>query len=533
LSDPLPSPEPLDPELAERLKALLPGPVLEQLNGSLSREQQRLLLTQEQLRFAQYKVRVLEERLRLIRIQKYGPGSEKLSDAQLELLEAEPGVSAAEVAAEGQREPLVAPRPAKPRRPHPGRQEWPADLPRVEQLIACGPEQCVCHQCGRPTVVIGYEQSEQLDVEPAKYFVLVTKREKRACKACEEQGVACAPLPARIIEKGLASDRVVIDAVVRKYADFLPLYRQSVILERETGLSISRATLDGWVMQVGELLRPMSAAMRQELLSGPYLQADETPVEVQSGRVRGKNHQAYLWQYSRPGGPVVFDFRMGRDRSGPKAFLGNFEGLLQTDGYAAYEQVGGPKLVHVACWSHARRKFFEALEANPQDAAARGIVAHIDRLFAIDGQAREAGLDPPARDALRQAHAKPLVAELKSRIEAARCGALPKSLLAKACAYTLNLWGRLTRFLEHPEVELSTNLAENSMRPVALGRRNWLHRGSEPAGPRVAAILSAVESCRRLKVPVRDYLAGRPAGLGRLAAAAHRRTDPGGLDGPS
>jgi len=510
----LPSPEPLDPELAEQLKALLPGPVLEKLNGSLSREQQRLLLMQEQLRFAQYKVRVLEERLRLIRIHKYGPGSEKLSDAQLELLEAEPGVSAAEVAAESQREPLVAPRPAKPRRPHPGRQEWPADLPRVEQLIACRPQQCVCRQCGRPTVVIGYEQSEQLEVEPAKYFVVVTKREKRACKNCEEHGVACAPLPARIIEKGLASDRVVIDTVVRKYADFLPLYRQSAILERETGLSISRATLDGWVMQVGELLRPMSAAMRQELLSGLYLQADETPVEVQSGRVRGKNHQAYLWQYSRPGGPVVFDFRMGRDRSGPQAFLGHFEGLLQTDGYAAYEQVGGPKLVHVACWSHARRKFFEALEANPQDAAARGIVARIDRLFAIDGQAREAGLDPPARDALRQAHAQPLVAELKSQVEAAGSGALPKSLLAKACAYTLNLWGRLTRFLEHPEVELSTNLAENSMRPVALGRRNWLHLGSEQAGPRVAAILSVVESCRRLHVPVRNYLASVLPGLG-------------------
>jgi transposase len=267
-------------------------------------------------------------------------------------------------------------------------------------------------------------------------------------------------------------------------------------------------------MQVGELLRPMSAAMRQELLGGSYLQADETPVDVQSGRVRGKNHQAYLWQYSRPGGPLVFDFRMGRDRSGPKAFLGNFEGLLQTDGYAAYDQVGGPKLVHVACWSHARRKFFEALEANPQDAAAWGIVAHIDRLFAVDGQAREAGLDPPARDALRQVHAQPLVAELKSRVEAARSGALPKSLLAKACAYTLNLWSRLTRFLEHPEVELSTNLAENSMRPVALGRRNWLHLGSEQAGPRVAAILSVVESCRRLKVPLRDYLGSILPGLG-------------------
>ena len=217
--------------------------------------------------------------------------------------------------------------------------------------------------------MIGYETAEQLDVEPAKYFVRVTKREKRACKACEEQGVQSAPLPPRIIEKGLASDRVVVDTVVSKYADHLPLFRQSVILERETGLEISRATLDGWVMRVGELLRPVRAAMAQELLAGNYIQADETPVGVQSEKVRGKNHQAYLWQYSRPGATVVFDFRMGREREGPKQLLGHFEGILQSDGYAAYDHVGGPKIVHAACWAHARRKFFQAVELNPQDRA--------------------------------------------------------------------------------------------------------------------------------------------------------------------
>ena len=245
MSDPFPPPETLDAQLREQLAAALPEPLWQKLHGSLQRDQQRLRSTEERLRLAEYKVRLLEERLRLIRINKYGPGSEKLSDAQLALLEVEPGVSVAEVAAESQREPLIAPRPAKPARPHPGRQQLPAHLPRVERIIACTPEQCLCGQCGKPTRFIGYEQSEQLDVEPAKYVVVVTKREKRACQTCEEQGVACAPLPARIIDKGLASDRVVIDTVVRKYADFLPLYRQSVILERETGLVISRATLDG------------------------------------------------------------------------------------------------------------------------------------------------------------------------------------------------------------------------------------------------------------------------------------------------
>jgi transposase len=244
----------LDPTLLSQLKETLPAALFEKLNGSLS-------IDQDQHKFAEYKVRVLEERLRLIRIEKYGPGSEKLSDAQLELLELEPGVSSAEVKAESERDQLKL--PLKARRKHPGRQELPANLPRVEKIIACTPEQCVCGNCGKENSVIGYETSEQLDVKPAQYFVVVTKREKRACKGCAEQGVQCAPAPVRIIEKGLASDRVVIDTVVSKYADYVPLYRQSAILERETGIELSRATLDNWVMRVGESLRPLSAAMGQ------------------------------------------------------------------------------------------------------------------------------------------------------------------------------------------------------------------------------------------------------------------------------
>jgi transposase len=155
-----------------------------------------------------------------------------------------------------QAEPEHAPvrPPTKGSGKHPGRQELPASLPRVERVLPCTPDQRLCKRCGRETVVIGYEESSQLDVEPAKYFVLVTKREKRACRSCEEVGVVSAPLPPRIIEKCLASDRIVIDTVVSKYCNHTPLHRQSVILERDLGLKISRATLDGWVLKVGELL---------------------------------------------------------------------------------------------------------------------------------------------------------------------------------------------------------------------------------------------------------------------------------------
>jgi transposase len=478
-------------------------------------EAEQIEQLKKQLQWAELKIRVLEEQLRLERIAKYGPGSEKLSDAQLELLELEPGVSGVEVQRESEREPPPVAANQKSRK-HPGRQALPAELPRVERVIACTPQQCTCRACGQQTAVIGYEQSEQLDVKPAQYFVLVTKREKRACRSCAEGGVVAAPLPARVIEKGLVSDRVVIDTVVAKYSDHLPLYRQSAILERETGIEIGRATLDGWVMRVGELLAPMAAVIGRELVAGSYIQADETPVDVQMHDGRGQNHQAYLWQYGRPGGSVVFDFRLGRGREGPKKFLGQFEGILQTDGYAAYEQVGGPRMVHAACWAHARRKFFEALKLNPGDRVATHIVARIDELFSIDAQARAEDFDHAARHALRLEQARPLLDLIQQQIETARADALPASALAKAANYTLALWRKLTRFLEYPVLELSNNLAENSMRPLVLGRKNWIHIGSQQAGPKVAAILSIIESCRRLKIPARDYLAAVLPGLADL-----------------
>jgi transposase len=495
------------------------------MSGPQCSEAEEIIRLRKELEWAHLKIRVLEERLRLQRIEKYGPKSEKLSDAQLELLETEPGVSAAEVEAESAREPLssaAAVRSAETdtgKRRHPGRQTLPAHLERVERIVACTPEQCACANCGKATSVIGYEESEQLDVEPARYFVVVMKREKRACRECA-QGVSTAAAPERIVEKGLVSDAVVVDTLVSKYGDHLPLYRQSAILSRETGIDISRATMDGWIMQSGELLMPVARATGRELLAGGYIQADETPVPVQMHDGRGKNHQAYLWQYSRPGGAAVFDFRIGRGREGPKNFLGNYEGILQTDGYSAYEHTGGPKMVHAACWAHARRKLFEAVKLSPQDTVATQLVARMDELFAIDAEARNAGMDLMARHALRQQRSRPLLGIMSAELEAAARAALPSSALGKAVNYALTLWQKLTRFLDHPEIELSTNLAENSMRPVVLGRKNWIHVGSENAAPKVAAILSVFETCRRLNISVRDYLADV---LPRLAGTSIQR----------
>jgi transposase len=501
-----PAPSSSHAELLEQLKTQLAAPLFEMVSGKLNGYE-------SSLQHARLQIQLLEDKLRLQRIAKYGPGSEKLTSLQLELLEFEPGVSNLEVAAEGEREALPATQDKKKRKRHPGRQTLPANLPRVERVIACASEQCVCGGCGQSTTVIGYEESEQLDVEPVKYFVLVTRREKRACKRCEERGVMAAPLPPRIIEKSLVSDRVIVDAIISKYSNHCPLYRQSVILLRDAGINISRATIDGWVMRVGDLLRPLVAVMGRELVGGNYIQADETPVDVQTRDGRSRNHPGYLWQYGTPGGATIFEFRMGRGREGPMRFLENFAGILQTDAYAAYDRVGGPKMVHAACWAHSRRRFVEATKLNQQDVASARIVAQIAKLFAIDAEARDENMDHAARHALRMQRAPLVLAELKAQIVAASRAALPSSPLGKASSYTLRLWDKLTRFLDYPELELSNNLAENSMRPVALGRRNWTHIGHEKAGPRVAAILSIVETCRRLKIPVRDYLAAVLPGL--------------------
>ncbi len=285
------------------------------------------------------------------------------------------------------------------------------------------------------------------------------------------------------------------------------------MLEREAGVEISRATLDGWVMRVGELLEPVAEAMRDDLLRASYLQADETIVPVQMHDGRGADHQAYLWQYGTPGGETVFDFQLGRGRDGPAKFLKDWNGILQTDGYQAYDQVGGPGLVHVGCWAHARRKFVDAVKVNPKDGAAIAMVTRMDALFLVDRHARQQKLNTEERAALRREHAQTWVDEIHSECRKLRARLLPKSALGEAVNYTLNMWAKLRRCFDHAEVELSNNMAENSMRPVALGRKNWPHVGSAKSGPNVAAILSVVESCRRLQVPLKGYLLAALPGM--------------------
>jgi transposase len=486
----------LKTELLHKLPCALRPPIEEEWLR-LETEIQRLTLANK----------YLDERMRLVLIEKYGAKSEQLTDAQLQLLENEPGVSPAEVEAEAQLPEQEKAEAAKvQKRPHPGRNGLPAHLERMEKIVPCPPDQCQCGQCQKTMTVIGYDISEELDVIPAKYVVNVIKKEKRACQDCPEMGVSTAPSEPKPVDKCKASTRVIVDVIISKYCNHNPIYRQCIIFLREAGIVFSRATLCGWIMQCGIWLEAICAAMREDLLSGSYIQADETTVGVQSEKTKGRNHLGYMWEYSRPGGPVVFDFRMGRGREGPRNFLATFTGTLQCDGYGAYDCIGGPGMGYAGCMAHARRGFIDGLKLEPSHGDATAIVAEIAKLYAVEKEAREGKLTHREREELRKLRSISVLATLKQKVTALGAKHPPQTPFGKACRYVLGHWARLIVFATNGEVEIDNNWCENSMRPIALGRKNWLHLGSEEAGPRVAAILSVIETCRRLDINVREYL---------------------------
>ena len=517
-------------------------PAFEQLSQQLEAAHLRIALLEKTVSEMERRRALLEAVVQFLKRKKYGPGAETLSEAQLNLLELEPGVCAAEVAAEAALDPadkVLGDLPQEtppaggevPRngastaktRTKPVRAPLPPELERKERVIPVPAQECSCSQCGAAKKLIGYETSERLASMPVTFYVEVLKREKRACARCEEMGVSTAPVPAAIIEKGILADSLVVDTIIKKYRDHNPLYRQSVGVKRDANVEISQSTLSSCTLKAGELLLSVVAAMKAELLAGAYIQADETTVPVQSERTKGKNHQGYLWEYSRPGELVVYDFQMGRGREGPASFLEGFEGRLQSDGYPAYGKTGGPGLLHFGCWAHVRRKFFEASKLDPRDARSVAVVVAIGKLYEVERQAREAKLTALEREALRQRECPALLAAVKALVEEGAAVALPKSGLGRACGYALKQWERLECYAGagHGMVEIDNNRAENAMRPIALGRKNWIQIGSEQAGPKIAAILSVLETCKRLGVQGRDYL------LAVLPQLSYRATRPG------
>ena len=447
----------------------------------ISEKDARLLHLQQALAASEMRAQKFEEELRLERIRKYGTQSEKLSDLQLKLLDLEPAVSSDEIKAEIERGPLpestesdnTTDKKRRSRQNHPGRNELPASLERIDKIISCAPEFCTCGKCGGNTKVIGYEVSEVLDRKPAAYFVTRIMREKRACADCIEQGVATAPTPVRIAPKSIFSDETIVNFLISKYCDATPLYRQCAGLRRDFDIDVALSTINDSVLRVGELLIPILDWMKRDLLAGNYIQADETYVGVQTRDKKGENHTGYFWQYSAPGRGVVFDFEMTRSKEVPKAFFKDYGGILHTDGYVAYEKdIGTEKLIHACCLAHSRRKFIEAIKvqtkAHAADAKLERIVALMDELFAIDREAREQNLSLEDRHALRQERVPAILAELQALLLAMQASGaiLPKSIAGKALSYTLTRWEKLTCFLEHPVIELCR--VENRRRGFSL-----------------------------------------------------------------
>jgi len=454
-------------------------------------------------------VELLNEQIRLLNFKLFGPKSEQLSPDQMQLLQAEISLTQGEVEQEAQRPPAekAAPPPkAKiPRPQHPGREPLPAHLERREVVLPCHPDDCHCGKCGIELPVIGYESREELACEPAKFFVRVIKREKRGSHCLPEQGVVTAPVPPQIVPKSKLANELIIELVVQKYQQHQPIYRQQADWADNHGIELSRKTLTDAVLAAGSLLTAVVNAQKQELLAGSYLQADETPLPCQTGEKTGRNHKAFMWEYSVPGGIVVFDFQMGRGRAGPKKFLEGFRGTVQCDGYDVYDDLGAG-IVFAGCLAHARRKFVEVAKVAPLNPLPPQVLAQFAQIYAVEREARQAGLDAAQRLALRQQKSVPLMAALKEQLIAIRQQIVPGSKLADACDYALNQWSRLEVFLQDGRLEADNNWCEGALRPLVLGRKNWLHIGSEQAGPKVAAIASIVETCRRLDINLRQYL---------------------------
>jgi transposase len=348
---------------------------------------------------------------------------------------------------------------------------------------------------------ISEERTSQLDWVAPK----IIKRVYIRPRYVKQERFAIAPLPPQPIEQGMVGPALLAQILVSKYEYHQPLYRQEKMFRQQFGVELSRKTMGYWVEQAAELLKPVYRAIREDLLAGSYLQADETPIRYLDPDVKGKSQQGYFWTYSRPRGDVLFEWRVSRARAGPEEFLKNFRGKLQTDGFSAYESLAKTRddLILVGCWAHCRRGFHEALA---ETKLAAWFVGQIGQLYAVEKKLREQKAGPALRQAMRAWQSQPVLNRLHRAMELVRCRTLPQGLLGKAIDYALKRWEALTQFVGDGVLEIDSNLIENSIRPSALGKKNWLFVGHPEAGERSAVIYTLLGSCRRHGINPFDYL---------------------------
>lgn len=445
---------------------------------------------------------LLREKIQYLMKKLFGRSSEKLNPDQLqlaleELRELQEALDLAETEAEAEENPE-----SKRGKRKPLDAKIPEDLPT--EVIVIEPDEVM----ENPDLweKIGEERSEQLDVTPTRFFKTITIRNKY--KRIDDRSVApvVAPAPKRLIENSYASASLILHILLGKYCDHLPLYRQEQIFKQRYGVEISRKTMGGWMHLMANWLSLIYEALRNEIRTSGYIQADETFIKYQDPK-KDYCPTGYLWAYHSPGVGVLFEWYPSRAAKCLDPMLSGYKGLLQSDGYVGYTSwLNDPKhtkenaaIVHAACWAHARRKFVEA--SHP---IAEKIVKLIAKLYRIETKLREQGSDN--RCTTRQAQAAPLLDALKSLLETEQPRTLPKSAFGKAIHYTLERWDMLNEYLDHHALEIDNNLVENAIRPTAIGKKNWLFFGSPNSGQDSAILYSLIETCRKLGINPAEYL---------------------------
>jgi transposase len=392
--------------------------------------------------------------------------------------------------------------PAKPR--NGGRKPLPASLPRQRIVHDVPLEDRACPECGLERRKIGEETREQLEYVPASLVVLEHVRPKYACRCCEAHVVIAPRLP-EPIEKGLPGTGLLAHVAVSKFADHLPLYRLEGIFQRN-GVELARSTMCDWMATVGELLEPIVGAMIRRVLASKVVGTDDTPVKVQDHQGKGVK-TGHLWAYigDRDNRFVVYDYTPTWGGDGPERFLKAYpSGYLQSDGYAGYNGLHRRGLVEVGCWAHVRRKYHDCRTSDPERSHAA--IAWIGRLYAVEREAREGSWDDARLMTARAERSRPALESFGAWLEGESRKALPRSPIGEAIAYSRSNWVALTRYLEAPYLSIDNNATENAIRPIALGRKNWLHLGSDRGGKTAATLMSLVQSCKLLSNEPFAYL---------------------------
>ena len=378
------------------------------------------------------------------------------------------------------------------------------DLPRETVRLELEEKDRLCPCCQDPMQQIGEEISERIDYVPAVCTVIETIRPKYACKKHEEAGVLTAEPPIHPVPKGMATSGLISQVLVAKYKDHLPLYRQSRIFARH-GADIPESTLGDWVKHAAEMLDPVVHAMHASVLESAVVQSDDTSVLVldrghQQGRRKG-----FLWAYVGDRNEVVFDFTAGGSREGPLRMLDGYSGTLQADAYSGYDRIFlDGSVVEAGCMAHARRKFVDAEKADATNVGYA--IAAMRKLYHVEREAKQQGLDADARLDLRQRKSKPVMEVMGPWLRDLHKSVLPKSPLGKATGYAVRQWDALCRFVDNGRIEIDNNRVERQMRVVAVGRKNWLFAGSDAGGRRAATIYSLVCTCGLLGVEPWAYL---------------------------